>query len=129
MTKKEAIENVKEQLEGIKKANECGLATRGKFNKDINAIETVLNLLEKKDALINTMQAEFERLENLEDNTDMLKLELEKKDKIINEMAPRVYLLKEEREEMKKDIYNNVNHKGFADFVKRYFERKVEEDK
>lgn len=46
---------------------------------------------EKKDTLINTMQAEFERLEDLEDNTDMLKMELEKKDKIINEMAIALY--------------------------------------
>lgn len=53
MNEKEAIENIKEQLEGIKKANECGLATRGEFNKDINAIETVLNLLEKKDKIID----------------------------------------------------------------------------
>ena len=44
---------------------------------------TVLNLLEKKDTLIHTMQSEFERLEDLEDNTDMLKMELEKKDKEI----------------------------------------------
>lgn len=55
MNKEEAIENVKKQLEGIKKANECGLATRGEFNKDIEAIETVLNLLEKKDKIIDLM--------------------------------------------------------------------------
>lgn len=41
-------------------------------NEDLKAIETVLNLLEKKDTLIHTMQSEFERLEDLEDNTDML---------------------------------------------------------
>lgn len=52
MNEEEAIEKVKKQLEGIKKANECGLATRGEFNKDIEAIETVLNLLEKKDKII-----------------------------------------------------------------------------
>ena len=45
MNEEEAIKNVKEQLEGIKKANECGLATKGEFNKDIEAIESVLNLL------------------------------------------------------------------------------------
>ena len=55
MNEKEAIKNVKEQLEGIKKANECGLATRGEFNKDIEAIETVLEELENKDNIINEM--------------------------------------------------------------------------
>lgn len=56
MNKEEAIENVKKQLEGIKKANECGLATKGEFNKDIEAIETILNL-------IQTQQAEIEKKE------------------------------------------------------------------
>ena len=59
MNEEEAIENVKKQLEGIKKANECGLATRGEFNKDIEAIETVLNLLEKKDKIINELEDIF----------------------------------------------------------------------
>ena len=62
-----------------------------------------------------------------EEYIEQLKSETEKKDKIIDEMAPRVFLTKGDREEMKKDIYNNVKHKGYADFVKRYFERKVEE--
>lgn len=56
---KKAIENVKKQLEGIKKANECGLATKNEFKEDIESIETVLNLIQKQQA------------------------ELEKKDKII----------------------------------------------
>ena len=62
MNEEEAIENVKKQLEGIKKANECGLATRGEFNKDIEALETVLNLLEKKDKIINNAIIEIENL-------------------------------------------------------------------
>ena len=62
MNEEEAIENVKKQLEGIKKANECGLATRGEFNKDIEAIETVLNLLEKKDKVINEMAKQLAKL-------------------------------------------------------------------
>ena len=59
MNEKEARENVKEQLEGIKKANECGLATKGEFNRDIEAIETVLNLLEKKDKIIDLLIKEL----------------------------------------------------------------------
>lgn len=60
MNEKEARENVKEQLEGIKKANECGLATKGEFNRDIEAIETILNLLEKKDKESHFIQSELD---------------------------------------------------------------------
>ena len=60
MNEEEVIENVKKQLEGIKKANECGLATRGEFNKDIEAIEKVLNLLEKKDKESHFIQSELD---------------------------------------------------------------------
>lgn len=84
MNEKEAIKNVKEQLEGIKKANECGLATRGEFNKDIEAIETVLNLLENKDKQI-------EQYLNMLATNDMLHvLECEKKDKIIKELEEKL---------------------------------------
>lgn len=64
MNEKEAIENIKEQLEGIKKANKCGLATRGEFNKDIEAIETILNLLEKKDKIIDELKRKNEQMNN-----------------------------------------------------------------
>lgn len=59
MNEKEARENIKEQLEEMKKANECGLATKGEFNRDIEAIETILNLLEKKDKIIDLMAEEL----------------------------------------------------------------------
>lgn len=83
----------------------------------------------------NTFAIHIEQMKQLQNNMKIVfnllqkqKSELEKKDKIIDEMAARAYLTEEEREEMKKDIYNNPNHKGFADFVKRYFERKVENE-
>lgn len=72
-----------DEKEAIKILNRRINQLRLKFaitNEDLEAIETALNLLEKKDTLIHTMQSEFERLEDLEDNTDMLKMELEKKD-------------------------------------------------
>lgn len=47
MELEEAIEILKEDLEHTKRANECGLATRGEFNKEIEAIETVLEELRK----------------------------------------------------------------------------------
>ena len=42
-----AIENLNKQLEHLKQANECGLATKGEFNEDIEAIETVLQAIKK----------------------------------------------------------------------------------
>ena len=100
MNEEEAIKNVKEQLEGIKKANECGLATKGEFNKDIEAIESVLNLLEKKAEEIEkykmmlaencarTLNSNLKQKHKHEEDLEALHLgwkeEIEKKDKIIN---------------------------------------------
>lgn len=87
----------------------------------IKQITSILNLIQNQ-------QKEIECLKQAGEATEMLyKMQLEKRDKIIDEMAPYVYLDKYMREEMKKDIYNNVNnHKGFKEWVKQYFERKVE---
>lgn len=52
--------------------------------------------------------------------------EIEKKDKIIDEMAPQIYLDKQQREEMRKYIYESNRSKDFTSFVKQYFEKKVE---
>lgn len=48
METEKAIENLKKQLEQTKIANECGLATKGEFSEDIEAIETILQYFEKK---------------------------------------------------------------------------------
>lgn len=69
-----------EAIERLKKDKNKPLACGDITIVNIDDLELVLNLLEKKDTLIHTMQSEFERLEDLEDNTDMLKMELEKKD-------------------------------------------------
>lgn len=42
----EAKQNLIKQLENTRIANECGLATKGKFRKDIKAIETILNYID-----------------------------------------------------------------------------------
>lgn len=52
MELEEAIEILKEDLEHTKKANECGLATKGEFNKEIEAIEFILNHLAKQKKMI-----------------------------------------------------------------------------
>ena len=54
------------------------------MNKEVEAVETLLNY-------IDTMHKEFDRLEGIEDNTAMLKMELEKKDKVINMMTGWLY--------------------------------------
>lgn len=105
MNEEEAIKNVKEQLEGIKKANECGLATKGEFNKDIEAIESVLNLLEKKD-------------DKLKDIKNHIKAELKMIDKLYNEVG---WVGKEQYDGMKA---------AYKCLLNIYFENEVvEEDK
>ena len=55
MELEEAIKIVKKDLELTKIANECGLATKGEFKKETEAIETVLNHLTKEDKMIELM--------------------------------------------------------------------------
>ena len=71
--------------------------------------EVLMEKLDKKTSLINTMQAEFDRLEDLEDDTDMLKFELKKKNKIIDLMS--------------EDLTTPIHDKKW---VKKYYEEKVE---
>lgn len=136
----------------------CGMNEQSNYivdeaNKVNNAIETVLNLLEKKDTLIHTMQSEFERLEDLEDNTDMLKIELEKKDidiieakeanrqlsvelqkkdKIINELEDIFYNYQLCEYELTDCTYRKCEYIADDEIppckecIKQYFERKVE---
>jgi len=81
-----------------------GMVTCHGDESDKEHWETILNLIQKQETLISTMQAEFERLENLEDNTDMLKMELKKKD---SKIATLEHLYKE----LKKDFENYKNDK------------------
>lgn len=71
---------------------------------DINTLDILLNLIQKQQA------------------------EIEKKDKIIDEMAVQIYLTEEQRQEMKEYIWTSNKPKDFKSFVKQYFEKKVEED-
>ena len=114
---------------------------RNKTNFKIEkAIETVLNYIE-------TMHKEFDRLEGIEDNTEMLKqelietkehnrqlaLELEKKDKVIDEMAERINnhdidedVCKQMGKEFDCTLFNQ--DKNFCiDCIKEYFYKKVSE--
>ena len=55
MELEEAIKILKEDLEHTKKANECGIATKGEFNKEIEAIEFILNHITKQEKMIELM--------------------------------------------------------------------------
>ena len=111
-------------IEDIKKIAQEEMNKAVNENLDSSIIFNYISNLEKelknKDTIINTMQAEFERLEDLEDNTDMLKMELKKKDKIIDLMAKRI---KEDSEW----FYSDLDNKNEND-IKEYFKKKVEED-
>ena len=142
MNEEEAIENVKKQLEGIKKANECGLATRGEFNKDIEALETVLNLLEKKDKQINskngTINALHASLKERTEERDRKYDIITKQSKIINLFYDFLYkfgskfpmsfmkALSEDGFDIKKCENCEYETCDCKDCIKQYFERKVE---
>lgn len=98
MSEEEAIEILKEDEMYITDSvyREFRTTIADKYTK---AFETVLKALENKDYLIHTMEAEFNRLEELEDNTDMLKMELEKKD---NKIAFLDQIYKELQEDFEK---------------------------
>lgn len=108
------INLIKTQQKEIEKLKKQSKLTAEEHEKVFNEFE---KKIEKKDTLIHTMQAEFERLEDLEDNTDMLKLELQKKDKIINEMAIALY------DEWYMPSLNTVEK------IKEYFLNEVEKER
>ena len=125
MNEKEAIEICKSFTPVIYVEHPEMFGSKWQVERDtrsIEAVETVLNLIEKQQTTINTMQAEFERLEDLEDNTDMLKMELKKKDKIIDLMANFILVLVPNRcyDEKPPAIMD-------IDWVKQYFERRIEQ--
>lgn len=64
----------------------------------------------------------------IEKRFDEFEAELEKKDKIIDLMVPRVYLSEQERENMKEEYtWTSNKPKDFSNCVKQYFEKKAEE--
>lgn len=131
MNEKEARENVKKQLEGIKKANECGLATKGEFNRDIEAIETVLNLLEKKDRTIQQLKDENRTLNRQAQQYFEQGI---KKDKMIDELEDIFYNYQLCEYELTDCTYRKCEYIAddenppCKECIKQYFESKVRED-
>ena len=122
MELEEAIKILKEDLEHTKKANECGLATKGEFNKEIEAIETVLNEL---DAIKFKYQAR-------KDRTDTI---IKKQEKMIELMLDWI-----NNNNLYEDEYGNncliegdscyewkYGNKNCKECIKQYFEKKAEE--
>lgn len=132
---KEEIEQLKMKLaESCARALNSDLKQKNKHEEDLEALNLGWKAeIEKKDTIINTMQAEFERLENLEDNTDMLKLELQNKEKecqkyhdtmmeLIAEKNEKNLIIVEIAKAWKQDDIRGVNE------IIQYFTNKVKKE-
>lgn len=107
------IEKAKEAYETLKRNNQVV----ANIDKDffLNFAETVLNELEYKQDDINVLQAQRDSVEN---QLRQAKVELEKKDKIIDEMAKYIVNLIK---------YNNPEEIREVKEIKQYFTKKVED--
>lgn len=135
MKLEEAIKILKEDLEHTKKANECGLATKGEFNKEMEAMEVVLNHLEKyrdlyMQSLANNLNQSLKNREMSNEQLEALnegwKLEVEKQEKMIELMVEYLnfYGVEDDicTDELSKDCNENCKQ-----CIKQYFEKKAEE--
>lgn len=129
------------EISGISTCKECIYDDTNCFRdgKDcqMQAIETVLNLIAKQKAEIEDKQDEINVLEaqrdSIENQFEQAKAEIEKKDRIIDEMAEWIEKHTKYYDEdgcyceVEKDICNkNIE---CEDCIKEYFTKKVEEDK
>lgn len=134
MNEKEAIEYI-EQFIGIKKEYKCKPIKVKTLNNTREAIETVLNLLEKKDKEIQ-FQKEINKIEQdrHKQTEKTLKGQLQKKDEIIDEMAGYIVI---DNIEITDDVdvceyvgksFSECGHLSVKckDCIKQYFERKLE---
>lgn len=155
MTKEESIEKCKEIIqqnkEIVKQArlskDTNAIELTANCNKESIAIETVLNILEEKNAEIekykklladnlakglnNSLQAKQKANTDLEDLNEGWKIELKKKDKVIDLMAK--YIADIDNEDICFEIENkycnkNMDYGECEDCIKQYFERKVEDE-
>lgn len=118
------------------------------FKKLQEDLETVLNMLKEKDAEIekykklladnlakglnNSLQAKQKANTDLEDLNEGWKIELKKKDKVIDLMAK--YIADIDNEDICFEIENkhcdkNMDYGECEDCIKQYFERKVEDER
>ena len=94
------------------------------------AIETVLNELEYKQDDINVLQTQRDSVEN---QLKQAKAELEKKDKIIDEIIDEFYKKTKISTncfmQRKRGIEQCLNYKNCKECIKQYFTRKVDKQK
>lgn len=126
--------------------NKFGITIEG-FKELQEDLETVLNMLKEKDAEIekykklladnlakglnNSLQAKQKANTDLEDLNEGWKIELKKKDKVIDLMAK--YIADIDNEDICFEIENkhcdkNMDYGECEDCIKQYFERKVEDE-
>lgn len=127
--------------------NKFGITIEG-FKELQEDLETVLNMLKEKDAEIekykklladnlakglnNSLQAKQKANTDLEDLNEGWKIELKKKDKVIDLMAK--YIADIDNEDICFEIENkhcdkNMDYGECEDCIKQYFERKVEDER
>lgn len=78
-----------------------------------------LEPIKKLNIPVETLVSEFNRLEDLEDNTEMLKSELEKKNAVIDKMAE---MLVEDKEWFYSE-FDNYSKEQFKDYFKNLVEK------
>ena len=91
----------------------------------IDDIQAVLDYIE-------TMQKEFDRLEGIEDNTAMLKMELKEKEKVIDKMAEYISNLDIDEDICKNNITQpelcNEEGTNCRHCIKEYFYKRASEE-
>lgn len=125
MTEEKAIEIIDKMIKSYIEADECGLSNND-FKHEIEAMQTVLNVLKEKDK-------EIESIRYIKNNFDyVVQKEIEKKDKIIdliiNEFYKRAKISKNCYIQKSKGIEDCLKHKNCKECIKQYFKSKAEKE-
>lgn len=145
MTKEQAVTHCKEMIKRnnniVKEARKVGDINTIKLVADLDidsiAIETVLNMLKEKDKEIEKLEKQNRNLdkeaqqyfETTVRQSEQFEKELEKKDKIINEMALYFNTGLSMCEDCEKCFESEDIYKFCKDCIKQYLEKKVEKEK
>ena len=105
----EAIDVVVNRIKGLEQIEADHQKTNGELREE----------LKKKEEWIHTMQAEFDRLEGLEDNTAMLKYEKEQLERSLCNHDEIIARLEEENTKLKDKIKKESNKMRKFEKVKR----------
>lgn len=122
----------------------------GQYNADIEDMEyfsKILNLIKKQqkelepikklNIPVETLVAEFNRLEDIEDNIEMLKMKLKKKNAVIDKMAELIYKkidtlemgdMAKEINYSLKELYSGIEDEEAIKIIKNSFTNLVEKE-